>query len=196
MTRAARTSREHVEFLIVPFVDKDGVEDGDQGKNRKPYDHNRDYGENCIYPSVGAIRELVPAWAGGKLRFGIDLHCPHIRGPHNEVLYFVGGPDEAAWARCLEFCALLESACRGPLPYFAKDNLPFGQGWNTTQAGVLKSCGRWLCEQPGILWGHTIEFPYANVSGAVVSVEGARAFGRDLLAAMERYLKEVVEAAG
>ncbi|MFV0268710.1 MAG: M14 family zinc carboxypeptidase [Draconibacterium sp.] len=34
--------REGTEFLIIPFMDKDGVENGEQGKNRVPRDHNRD----------------------------------------------------------------------------------------------------------------------------------------------------------
>ena len=46
-------------FWAVPFVDKDGVEDGDQGKNRMPHDHARDYGPNAIYPEVRAIMELI-----------------------------------------------------------------------------------------------------------------------------------------
>src|SRR5690606_16689848 len=37
--------RDNCEILVVPFVDFDGVEDGDQGKNRMPRDHNRDYGD-------------------------------------------------------------------------------------------------------------------------------------------------------
>src|SRR5262249_18393788 len=41
--------REHVEFFIVPMVDKDGVADGDQGKNRKPHDHGTDYAGEPIY---------------------------------------------------------------------------------------------------------------------------------------------------
>ncbi|HNT37118.1 MAG TPA: M14 family zinc carboxypeptidase, partial [bacterium] len=80
--------RNNVEFLVVPFVDKDGVEDGDQGKMRHPHDHNRDYlGEpaDSIYPEVRALREFVPKWSGGLLRVGLDLHCPYIRGAHNEV---------------------------------------------------------------------------------------------------------------
>ena len=85
-----------VEFFVVPFVDKDGVEDGDQGKNRRPHDHNRDYGgradgDHSIYASTRALRERIPAWSGGKLRVALDLHCPWIRGEHNEVIYFVGG---------------------------------------------------------------------------------------------------------
>src|SRR5699024_2891825 len=43
--------RKYVEFSFIPFVDKDGVEDGDQGKGRNPHDHNRDYRKSPIYPS-------------------------------------------------------------------------------------------------------------------------------------------------
>ena len=35
--------RENVEVIVIPFMDKDGVEEGDQGKYRRPRDHNRDY---------------------------------------------------------------------------------------------------------------------------------------------------------
>ena len=37
-TEDGRWFRSHGDFFIVPFVDKDGVEDGDQGKNRRPHD--------------------------------------------------------------------------------------------------------------------------------------------------------------
>ncbi|MCE9534719.1 MAG: hypothetical protein K8T89_26890, partial [Planctomycetes bacterium] len=36
--------RKRFALFVVPFVDKDGVLAGDQGKNRNPHDHNRDYG--------------------------------------------------------------------------------------------------------------------------------------------------------
>ena len=54
-----RWYRANAEILVVPFVDKDGVEDGDQGKNRAPWDHCRDYNDNKdpIYPEV-ARREV------------------------------------------------------------------------------------------------------------------------------------------
>ena len=43
--------RRNVEVLAIPFMDKDGVEEGDQGKNRKPRDHNRDYiGQSVHHP--------------------------------------------------------------------------------------------------------------------------------------------------
>jgi len=181
--------RGNVEFLIVPFVDKDGVEDGDQGKNRRPHDHNRDYGGESLYPSVRAIRELVPGWSEGKLRIALDLHCPHIRGPNNEVIYLVGSPFEAIWAKATRFAEMLEAGRTGPLPYHAKDNLPFGQGWNTdANLGAGKSFCRWASELPGIDFATTIEIPYANASGVPVTPESARAFGRDLAAAIEAYV--------
>lgn len=43
------------EIIAVPFMDLDGVLDGDQGKYRKPHDHNRDYSDSPIYPSVAAF---------------------------------------------------------------------------------------------------------------------------------------------
>ena len=55
--------RKNVEMLVIPFVDKDGVEDGDQGKLRRPRDHNRDYDTNAIYPETRAIQKFVPQWS-------------------------------------------------------------------------------------------------------------------------------------
>jgi hypothetical protein len=185
-----RWFREHVEMMIIPFVDKDGVEDGDQGKNRKPHDHNRDYAGESLYPEVKAIREIVPAWSGGKLRIALDLHCPHIRGPHNEVIYQVGAESPAMWEQQCAFGKILESVRTGPLPYHASDNLPFGKGWNTEKNyGSGKSYGRWAGGLPGMRLASSIEIPYANAAGAVVTAESARAFGRDLAKAIRQYLE-------
>ena len=177
--------REHVEFLVIPFVDKDGVEDGDQGKNRKPYDHNRDYKGESIYPSVKAIREFVPQWSGGKLKAALDLHCPHIRGKHNEVIYMVGNSSKTVWEQQREFGKILETVQTGPLVYQTKNDLPFGQGWNTKnnyESG--KSCSRWASELDGIQLVTSFEIPYANASGHAVTAENARAFGHDLARAL------------
>jgi len=180
--------REHVEFLAVPFMDKDGVEAGDQGKNRKPHDHNRDYIQK-IYPSVQALAECVPTWSDGRLRIALDLHCPWIRGPNNEVIYFVGGPDADIWKRVSRFAELLEELRQGPLVYRTADNLPFGKAWNTGMAAPnLKSFGLWAAELPGIEVAGTIETAYANASGSEVNADTARAFGRDLARAIRAYL--------
>jgi hypothetical protein len=189
-TSLGRWFQSEVEILAVPFVDKDGVEDGDQGKNRKPHDHNRDYAGKSIYPSVEAIRRSIPEWSKQRLRVVLDLHCPYIGGKNNEVIYLVGSSDPAIWEQQKKFGAILESVRRGPLPYSAESNLPFGTAWNTaSNYGKQKSCSRWGAEQPGVLMSSTIEIPYANVGAALVTAENARAFGRDLARALRRYLE-------
>ena len=90
-----RWLRDRVEFTVVPFMDKDGVEDGDQGKRRKPHDHWEDYGPDSLYPTVQALKRLLSRWDDGRLRFYLDLHCPWMRGGSSEVIYFVEGPDRA-----------------------------------------------------------------------------------------------------
>ncbi|MCP4608103.1 MAG: peptidase M14 [Planctomycetes bacterium] len=180
----------NVEVLVVPFVDKDGVEDGDQGKNRRPHDHNRDYNNSSIYPSIRAIRSFVPQWSNTKLKVFIDLHCPYIRGDNNEVIYLVGSSDSAIWQQQQEFAKILESVCEGELPYRAKSSLPFGTAWNTAaNYGQFKSSSRWAGEQSGVQMATTIEIPYANVGTTVVTADNARAFGCDLARALRRYLE-------
>jgi hypothetical protein len=181
---------DRVEFLVVPFMDKDGVEDGDQGKNRKPYDHNRDYAENSIYPEVIALKEKVVTWSDGKLHLSMDLHCPAMRGYRNEEIYFVGGRNEEIWKRVGQFSELLASVQQNSLKHRPQDNLPFGEGWNN-YVGPLKSCSRWLGEHPGIYMATTLEIPYANVLGSTVTPDSARQFGHDLARAIEAHFQKI-----
>ena len=65
-------------ILAVPFVDMEGVIAGDQGKGRIPHDHNRDYIQDSIYPTVRAIKELL---AKENIKYVFDFHDPmHIGG--------------------------------------------------------------------------------------------------------------------
>ena len=189
-TNDGRWFARNVEVMAVPFMDTDGVEHGDQGKNRKPRDHNRDYVGKSLYPSVRTLRELAPKWSAGKLKIAIDLHCPYIRGKHNEVIYLVGSSDKAIWAQQQAFAKVLESARTGPLPYRASDNLPFGKAWNTGgtfKAG--KSFGRWAAELKDIRLPTSLEVPYANAAGKPVTADSARKFGADLARAIRRYVE-------
>jgi hypothetical protein len=180
---------ENAEIVAVPFVDKDGVEEGDQGKYRRPRDHNRDYVGESIYPETKALRELVEGGSLSKLRVGLDLHCPHVSGELNQKIYLVGLPDEANWEEQQRFGAMLESSIRGPLPYRAENNLPFGEGWNTHKSyeeGM--SFARWAADHGGVIMASTIETPYADAGGEEVNQQTARKFGVDLARALAEYL--------
>lgn len=187
--------RENVEFFIVPFVDKDGVEDGDQGKGRRPRDHGRDYLGESIYASTGAIRERLPEWGGDRLHVGIDLHCPVISGGRNEDIYMVGSADERIAVEEKRFGEILESVVEGPLPFAADGYLPFGMAWNVADnyAGG-KGFKRWISEQPGIVLAATFELPYANAGGAEMNPESARLFGADLGRCLTAYLRGIEDS--
>jgi len=185
-----RWYRSCVEAVFLPFMDRDGVEDGDQGKNRQPRDHNRDYAGVGIYPETRAVREFAPRWSQGGPLVAIDLHCPWIRGSYNEQLYQVGRENPAIWAEQQRFGAALERVACGPLPYRLTDDLPFGKDWNVATGytdGMSSSV--WFGTLPNIRLATAFELPYANCSGQEVNAASARAFGRDLAEALRQYLQ-------
>lgn len=190
-SEAGQWMREHVEVIVVPLVDYDGVERGDQGKNRIPRDHNRDYDQAARYPETLAIQRLAQHWSSDCSTVAVDLHCPWIRGPHNDVIYMVGSSVDHIAAEQRVFGALLEQNRRGPLPYRTADDLPFGSGWNTGenyQQGT--SFARWASGQAGVRLATTFEVPYAEAGGETVTPDSARAFGRDLAVALADYLRQ------
>lgn len=182
--------RKNVDIVAIPFVDKDGVENGEQGKNRIPRDHGRDYAGDSMYNSTGALRDFVPEWSDGRLDIAMDLHCPHIRGDYNEFIYQVGQEDPVIWKEQQAFAEILAAIAEPPLPYQARNDLPYGQAWNTgknyTQGMPM---ARWASQLPGIRLATTFEIPYANVGDVTITTDRARAFGATLTTAMRSYLE-------
>jgi hypothetical protein len=188
-SEAGKWLRDNVEFMIVPFVDKDGVEDGDQGKARYPHDHNRDYAGESIYPSVKKIIETVPTWSEGKLKVALDLHCPHIRGDMNERIYIVGSEKAEIWKEQSRFGKILEGCQTGTLKYRAQDNLPYGTDWNTgSNFANGRTFASWAADIPGIRFSGSFEIPYANSLGQEINVSSAKGFGGDLAKTLYYYL--------
>jgi len=64
---------ENYRFHIIPFVDIDGVELGEQGKDRIPHDHNRDYIGEPIYVYTKTIYEYIKDM---NVDFYLDYHSP------------------------------------------------------------------------------------------------------------------------
>lgn len=181
---------EYVEFMFVPFMDKDGVENGEQGKNRIPRDHNRDYIGDPVHQSTAALRELAPEWGDQKLAIAVDLHCPWIHTSINETIYVVGSSDPEIEKSQIMFSKLLESNANGDLKLYHKDFIPFGTSWNTSSnysAGM--SFAKWASSLESVQLSCTIEFPYANVSGIPVSKDGAREFGKAIAYSISDYLQ-------
>lgn len=68
-------------FFVVPMLDIDGVENGDQGKDRIPHDHNRDY---LPEPHFAVIRALQKLGADNPPYVFIDFHSPWNWGEEDD----------------------------------------------------------------------------------------------------------------
>lgn len=169
----------------VPFVDMDGVVDGDQGKNRRPHDHNRDYGENPIYPEVAAIQEFLKQ---SKPFFVLDMHCPWIYSGCNETIYFPGPSDKQYEAEMLKFSALLEEEAPAEAPHRVDQNILFGTSWNVGgnySQGMTMT--RWCQRQGFPRYSVTIEIAYANALEITLYPDSIRKLGRALCRCILRY---------
>ena len=187
-----RWLRANVELMVVPFIDFDGSADGDQGKNRRPHDHNRDYGE-WVHVEPKAMTEWVKAHADNKVDAYVDIHCPWIRGKYNEWLYTPGKSSEVPFIRPgneARFSRLLERLQCGSIRYRAQDDLPFGQSWNTNNNYTKgTTCIKWAgANWPSLRLCRTFEVPFANANGAVVTPQVCRDLGRDLARCYREFL--------
>lgn len=185
--------REHVEFLFIPFMDKDGVEVGDQGKNRKPRDHNRDYSEISVHETTAALRKLLPVWGEGKVELAFDIHCPWIKDGNNEYIFLVGSESIEMMKKQLFFSNLLEKNRKGILQYYTKNIVKPGDfDWTDPKrfrAGDTFT--DWASKIKGIELVTCIEFPYSYSSGQVVTAQNAREFGQDIARSIELYIKQM-----
>lgn len=193
-----RWMRENIEIRAVPFTDKDGAVDGDQGKRRAPHDHCRDYGFGVshIYPEVRAICEMMGEWEKecGAPTVVMDLHSPWLRGSwlekdnSNEYLYAVGIKEVEDRQR--RFCETLERVQRSGVGFLASDYYAEGRGWNT---GANYADGmpltRWAVgtwpDAPLVI---TFEIPFANARRMTLTPPAFRLFGRDIALALREYL--------
>ena len=187
----AAAFRRAFEVLAVPFVDRDGVEDGTQGKFRIPHDHNRDYGAagGHLYPECAALERLLDERRPAAV---LDLHCPYIRGGEtNEHAYLVGIQAERLRPAQAAFGALLEKHCPPEAPYFAADTLPFGALWNQPtdfSGGSGMGFSRWAAAKPWPRLASGIEIPFANFREKTQTPDTVRAFGRGIAAALAEFL--------
>lgn len=102
-------------FLIhaVPFIDIDGVENGDQGKHRIPHDHNNDYRDTPLYRSTVALMEYARQL---RLVAAVDFHCPYKWGKRNDWNF----PRDTM---CSRFFSRMGArlACTFEFPYFGAE---------------------------------------------------------------------------
>lgn len=175
--------RDNVELHVVPFVDMDGVVEGDQGKWRLPHDHNRDYTE-FRYPETAALASLI---AETQPDIYLDCHNPKLYKYNDNYIYtpYKENPNPKEFV----FSHLIEKYQEGGLNYRNSDNLPFGTSWNASsnyQDGL--NATQWVYANiQDIKVSRTIEFPFAYSNGALVYPGKLRQFGHGLARALKAF---------
>ncbi|CAK7015165.1 MAG: hypothetical protein PETM_00590 [Petrimonas sp.] len=179
----------NIEYCFIPFIDIDGVENGDQGKNRLPRDHNRDYSGEAVYNSTIKLKEWFPEWSQNMTTICIDIHCPWIRGDGNEHIYLPGSQFSEMAEEQSKFSRHLTQTNSGELKVSNNLIYPFGYGWNTHQNNSKGfSFSKWVSTFEHVKLGTSIEFPYGVNVKQTITQQNASNFGRDFIKAVNEYL--------
>lgn len=169
-------------IFCVPFVDYDGVIDGDQGKGRAPRDHNRDYADVSVYPETAAIREYADRYG---CDFGFDFHSPWHRGGENDNIFIVRNRADMT-ERFDRFSELLEAECGEDSMRYKKENdHPAATGWNQPSANFSFT----MHSRPECKLAFTLESAYFGAEENKVSAERLIALGRAFARALKKYIR-------
>ncbi len=144
-------------LYAVPLTDTDGVELGDQGKNRKPHDHNRDWTDKPIHAEVIALMELDKE---KNFKFALDFHCPTMRMDIHQRMYFAGqqAPPANNLAYMEEFGRLIKEG----MPKGAPGGPAMMASAPITETTAPKPMfSRYFGAKPGVVFVCTLEFPFS-----------------------------------
>ena len=171
-------------IFCAPFVDYDGVVDGDQGKSRAPRDHNRDYdGEASIYAETKSIKEYATK---NGCHYAFDFHSPWHMGKENDKAFIVQNSFEK-YDRLNEFGKLFEACItKKSFQYFHADDYPFQTGWNKGGAQFAA----YMKNRAENEIAFTLETAYFGTSENIVSQENLIELGRCFAAALRTYINE------
>ena len=171
--------------FCVPFVDYDGVVDGDQGKSRAPHDQNRDYdlNEASIYAETAAIREYADK-KGCNLAF--DFHSPWHKGGRNDWVFIVQTLPERV-ERLNLFGNILEGKITPDAMGYKKSNdiAPYTE-WNNPSSQIW----RYMTARPECDLAFTLETAYFGTPDNKVSQDRLVELGHCFGKAIKEYIKE------
>ncbi|MBQ7298919.1 MAG: hypothetical protein IJW77_03660 [Clostridia bacterium] len=175
-------------ITAIPFVDADGVVRGDQGKNRRPHDHNRDYADG-LYPGVRLVKDIV---GRGDTVCAFDLHSPWHFGGSNDKLFIVHNSNTHMTNEFIRFGQILHEIVAddpGAMLYDTKNDMPIGESWN--QPGPInKSNGAWCGSRPGVKIAFSFETTYFGEFDNVVTQDKLVETGRCFCRAIRQYFTE------
>lgn len=192
----ARNPIEGYSIMSVPFVDYDGVIDGDQGKNRYPHDHNRDYTPDiqAIYASVAAIRKFI---AEENVVFGFDFHAPFHSGGVRDTCFIVQKSKKDLsklnrFGELFEACVNEEASQKEIFRYKHENDYPPDFGWNKSDAPTFAF---YVMEKETAELAFTLETAYFGTSDNIFASEKVVETGRCFAKALRKYINDCNEHA-
>ncbi len=176
---------------VIPFIDIDGVENGDQGKERAPHDHNRDYNESPLYASTKGIYEYTK---DKQIAIFIDFHSPMHWGPRSNWTHIHYSSKEGVTPD-LQFIFgdhLRKISSVHPIVY---DDTAFASlhGSRSNKTGAPSSAHYFREKNANIAL--TIETPYSGVLEVGYTKEMLHTWGEDVAEALCITLKTELEKA-
>jgi len=172
---------EDVRILCVPFMDYDGVVDGDQGKSRAPHDHNRDYTDAPIYPEVAAVKAYAEQ---NGCRFAFDFHAPWHKGGENDWIYIVRNRADKT-AEYDDFAKLLEGEItEASMQYKMENDHPANTGWNQPSPNFAFT----MHSRPECALAFSLENTYFGEVDNKVSCERLVELGRCFARTVKKYI--------
>lgn len=157
----------NTKVFCVPFVDFDGVVEGDQGKERIPHDHNRDYpkdGGASIYPECEAIRKYAEKFG---CTYAFDFHSPWHKSGQNDWLFIVQNSVEKLDA-LNRFGEMLENnMTEKAMKYYHKNDYAPNVGWNQSTPNF----GQYMAVRPENILGFSFETTYFGEADNIISQE-------------------------
>ncbi len=186
----ARELREALDVWVCPFVDLDGVVNGDYGKDALPWDYNRAWERLPMRASVHAIqRDLMRFRKHTQPRLVIDLHGPGHSTPGVYVQLPRSERPEAQRQGGLEFGADLAAL----FPELAAASLTrettYASRWNK-----LSTLGTWTWDFLEQTQCVTVEISYQRLTDEPLTPDGYHEIGRRVLRAAHAWLSRRDEA--
>ena len=181
-----RVPLEGWKIIAIPFMDAAGVVAGDQGKNRAPHDHNRDYLAEPLYPSVRKMQEFL---AAGNVKAAFDLHSPWHQGGRNDHVFIVrnGHCPQEKLHRMGRL--LMEEITPGAMRYDMVNDINPDEDWNKTNEMAISSAAHCM-KYGGTEIAFTLETTYFGGADDPVSQEKLIETGRCFARAIRRYFEE------
>ena len=172
--------------IAVPFIDLDGVLAGDQGKNRFPHDHNRDYIPEPIYAATAALMAYTQNL---NVKYLLDLHSPWHLGGRNDTCFIVHAASEMSGRYQKLGCFLQNLTEQDPnsMRYQTVNDIEVDVAWNSSAS---PTCSKYYSRSNTIELSLTFETMYFGTADNPVSQKRLLRLGANLADAIRAYDRE------